>query len=121
MASIGTFIIYVFLMTAVIHPSLGTRLTARACEGRVLHIECPNRILIDWAHYDRRNENTCRGAFVWWSSDYDLCYETTGIAKQAVEVRCHGKQSCSVAAIDAVFGDPCPDTKKYLEVRYRCL
>lgn len=34
---------------------------------------------------------------------------------------CANKQSCSVLALDSVFGDPCPGTHKYLEVEYKCI
>ncbi|XP_078353647.1 rhamnose-binding lectin-like [Oculina patagonica] len=33
---------------------------------------------------------------------------------------CQGKQYCDLQAKNSVYGDPCPGTRKYLEVRYRC-
>ncbi len=35
--------------------------------------------------------------------------------------RCDGKTSCRMAVNSHVFGDPCPGTKKYVEVHYACL
>ena len=37
-----------------------------------------------------------------------------------LQFRCESKESCSVEAHAAVFGDPCVGTSKYLEVDYRC-
>ncbi|XP_075328725.1 L-rhamnose-binding lectin CSL3-like, partial [Odontesthes bonariensis] len=34
---------------------------------------------------------------------------------------CNGKSSCSINAINSVFGDPCPGTYKYLELAYTCI
>ena len=39
----------------------------------------------------------------------------------AVAERCDGEQSCQFSAHNGVFGDPCPRTRKYLEVKYRCV
>ena len=36
--------------------------------------------------------------------------------------RCNGTRKCSVTASNVHFdGDPCPGTKKYLEIEYQCL
>ena len=37
------------------------------------------------------------------------------------KLSCMNKQSCSVDASNTVFGDPCENTFKYLEVEYLCL
>ena len=34
--------------------------------------------------------------------------------------RCDHKKSCEIQASSAIFGDPCPNTPKYLEVTYFC-
>lgn len=34
--------------------------------------------------------------------------------------RCEGHQNCTFAATNSLFGDPCPGTKKYIEIRYHC-
>lgn len=36
-------------------------------------------------------------------------------------VRCNGKTRCTVPASSEVFTDPCPGTRKYVEVQYQCL
>lgn len=33
---------------------------------------------------------------------------------------CQAKQSCQLLASNAIFGDACPGTQKYLEVHYQC-
>lgn len=35
--------------------------------------------------------------------------------------RCNNRERCSVPASSDVFTDPCPGTRKYLEVQYQCL
>ena len=38
-----------------------------------------------------------------------------------VTERCEGKTSCDFRANNGAFGDPCPRTRKYLEVQYQCV
>ncbi len=33
---------------------------------------------------------------------------------------CDGLQTCDIAASNDVFGDPCVETNKYLEITYKC-
>lgn len=35
--------------------------------------------------------------------------------------RCNDQQNCSIVASTSQFGDPCPNTHKYLEAHYRCI
>lgn len=35
-------------------------------------------------------------------------------------LRCDGKEKCTFRVNNDVFGDPCPDTFKYIEVQYYC-
>eukprot|EP00959_Pyramimonas_sp_CCMP1952_P199961 4182477-Pyramimonas_sp.AAC.1 len=37
-----------------------------------------------------------------------------------VEKICYGKSSCTIPALDSVFGDPCPGQSKWLQVAMRC-
>ncbi|GFT67574.1 latrophilin Cirl [Trichonephila clavipes] len=39
----------------------------------------------------------------------------------ALTIRCGMKNSCSLSASPALFGDPCPGTPKYLEAHYQCV
>ena len=39
-----------------------------------------------------------------------------------VRLKCNEKVSCELCAASSVFGhDPCKDTYKYLEVKYKCV
>jgi len=46
------------------------------------------------------------------------CRASNSLTK--VKGECQGMQSCSVLAVNDVFGDPCRRTTKYLEVAYKC-
>lgn len=35
--------------------------------------------------------------------------------------RCTNKSECEIQASNSLFGNPCPDSSKYLEVHYRCI
>ena len=35
--------------------------------------------------------------------------------------RCEGRQWCVVGASNGQFGDPCPGTSKYLQLKYKCV
>ena len=37
-----------------------------------------------------------------------------------VRKTCQNKMVCKVQVTDAVYGDPCPGTFKYLQLHYRC-
>ena len=39
---------------------------------------------------------------------------------QMVKDKCNGKNFCEVEASNEVFGNPCGETHKYLEVQYHC-
>ncbi len=38
-----------------------------------------------------------------------------------VQKQCDGGQTCRVLASNSVFGDPCPNTYKYLEIEFDCV
>ena len=38
-----------------------------------------------------------------------------------VSAACQGETSCTVQALNSVFGDPCGGTYKYLTVNYACM
>ncbi|XP_078673409.1 uncharacterized protein LOC144912263 [Branchiostoma floridae x Branchiostoma belcheri] len=91
--------------------------TARVCENRTLSLRCPigQRIDIISAMYGR----TCRFARVCGGPARNSTCNSTNSFKEVTKF-CHGKESCSVSASNSVFGDPCPDTLKYLDVVYAC-
>lgn len=44
-----------------------------------------------------------------------------GNSLSIVQGKCNNKARCRLRANNRVFGDPCPGTYKYLEVKYRCI
>ncbi|XP_078381468.1 L-rhamnose-binding lectin CSL3-like isoform X2 [Oculina patagonica] len=95
--------------------SRGTLL--RICENHSDSISCPwgQRINILSANYGRTTgrhicpdpaiNTNCRG----WGS------------LSTVRNECQGEGYCKLEATNYVFGDPCQGTRKYLEVRYKCV
>ncbi|XP_064626823.1 adhesion G protein-coupled receptor L2-like isoform X4 [Lineus longissimus] len=92
---------------------------ALACEGGTMPLRCPAnmRIHIKWANYGRYSLSVCNQHRVTgkWST---RCMSVRSLS--IVSERCHDRQSCVLQVQNNVFGDPCPDTVKYLEVRYSC-
>jgi len=91
----------------------------RVCEGGTMNIDCAGRgigvINIQEASYGRQHgPDVCPHAA---TSDQD-CHEIT--STDIVSDACQGETSCSVAATNGVFGDPCGGTYKYLTVNYDC-
>ncbi|KAI8503390.1 hypothetical protein Bbelb_192110 [Branchiostoma belcheri] len=76
----------------------------RVGEDEVLKMTCPGveRIRVEAAMYGVRPD--CR----------------SGNSLRRVRNICQGRSACSVPASNAVFGDPCVQTYKYLEVEYTC-
>lgn len=52
--------------------------------------------------------------FVW------LFSNSSPESDQMVKEKCNGKNFCEVEASNEVFGNPCGETHKYLEVQYHC-
>ncbi|KAM9705201.1 L-rhamnose-binding lectin CSL3-like [Menidia menidia] len=89
-----------------------------ACEGSVAQLKCAQSqvISVQRAVYGRRDRTTCITGRP--ASQIENVRCSTPANK--VAERCNGKSSCSVDAINSVFGDPCYGTYKYLEVDYTC-
>ncbi|XP_072178337.1 L-rhamnose-binding lectin CSL3-like [Diadema setosum] len=90
----------------------------RVCEHSTLNLSCPSgqTIIIGDALYGRTT-----GASVCPSSSIrtENCRASSSLFR--VKNSCEGRNSCSVAATNGVFGDPCVGTYKYLEVQYDCV
>lgn len=93
-----------------------TAITERACEGSTLYLTCPQgqSINVTYANYGRSNLFVCPAG----GQQNTNCYSGSSI--QTVRNTCQGQNQCSISASDALFGDPCPRTYKYLEVDYEC-
>ncbi|KAA8588740.1 hypothetical protein FQN60_010085 [Etheostoma spectabile] len=98
--------------------------TAHACEGDTLIIECPSRtsVAVLSAFYGRRvpNQYLCPSANTNTSVEEDKeC--TSSVAIEKVLSECQDRRSCTIPVFSPVFGqDPCPLTRKYLLVAYKC-
>ena len=49
-----------------------------------------------------------------------LFFNSSPESDQMVKDKCNGKNFCEVEASNEVFGNPCGETHKYLEVQYHC-
>ena len=91
----------------------------RACESQTLDIDCAGEgaglINIQEASYGRQHgPDVCPHSA---TSNQD-CHEVTSLS--VVAGFCQGQESCSVGALNSIFGDPCQGTFKYLTVLYDC-
>ncbi|RMX46461.1 hypothetical protein pdam_00000540, partial [Pocillopora damicornis] len=88
------------------------------CEGGKRTISCDNdqrTIDVVDANYGRLDSNTCHHSAV---SDTN-CKAANSLF--IVRLKCNEEASCELHADSLVFGDPCPGTYKYLEVKYKCV
>ncbi|XP_059142872.1 adhesion G protein-coupled receptor L3-like isoform X5 [Physella acuta] len=90
-----------------------------ACENDTLKLECSfgEVIRIDRANYGRFSLMVCNphGLTEGWNTN---CFQPRTF--EIISVRCDGRQACSLLVDSHVFGDPCPSTHKYAEVRFSC-
>lgn len=84
------------------------------CEGSIMIIECPTgKIRIEEANYGKPSDIEC-------TTGTTYCQGKDSVTK--VKSECDEETSCSIEATNAVFGpDPCPNIKKYLEVKFTCV
>eukprot|EP00058_Branchiostoma_floridae_P006984 XP_002592472.1 hypothetical protein BRAFLDRAFT_68958 [Branchiostoma floridae] len=94
-----------------------TTTDATVCEHETMNLHCRpgEEISILRANYGRTSRNPPCGG----TSTLTSC-RTQGSLDIVMEA-CQGERDCSVYASNTVFGDPCVDHKKYLEVEYICL
>ncbi|XP_047136874.1 uncharacterized protein LOC100202072 isoform X2 [Hydra vulgaris] len=90
---------------------------ARSCEGNDLKIDCKDEGTIEvvYANYGRTSSGICPG-----SMDSNTKCDNHKKSLQVVRNSCSSRTSCVIKAVNAVFGDPCVGTYKYLEVQYYC-
>eukprot|EP00854_Cymbomonas_tetramitiformis_P001562 gene1562-2195_t len=111
-----------------------------ANEGERIDLVCPEGMRMDkvlFASYGRpkgrcnaHQITNCDLTKTWIPCDYmgyevnDQCHSDNGkppyFSIDRVESHCYGKFSCSIPSSNAVFGDPCPSTDKWLSVALRC-
>ena len=99
-----------------------TRRTLRGCEGETVELSCPQdqTVSVIRANYGRLSRDICSDN----SEREPQTWSTRCIQPRTlreVTSRCSsGDSQCSLQVSSQVFGDPCPDTPKYLEVVYTC-
>ncbi|XP_073981342.1 L-rhamnose-binding lectin ELEL-1-like [Rhodnius prolixus] len=89
-----------------------------ACEHHELLIGCHNDsyLRIENVTYGRKSRAICP----WDGSMFRVdCVAETGL--NIMQSRCNNFRNCTVNASNTVFGDPCFNTYKYLEVEYSCI
>ncbi|XP_015794803.1 A-agglutinin anchorage subunit [Tetranychus urticae] len=93
--------------------------TATACENSVLEIVCEKDTHINLirANFGRFSIQTCNE-----HGSHEMKVDCVSpISFRVMEESCGMKQSCVIPANSGHFGDPCPETPKYLEAHYQCL
>ncbi|CAH1249790.1 TRIM71 [Branchiostoma lanceolatum] len=97
-----------------------------ACEGKTMELSCAadKLLVIDDAFYGRRTKKGC-GCHWLLLKGCNKCEKTDNspdaVSPHAdVRLTCQGVQQCSEKVTKMNFRDPCPGTKKYLEVSYHC-
>lgn len=86
------------------------------CEGGSLYIYCPagSYLVVFSANYGRLSSDVCPGP-----GSNNINCESPG-SVDVVRNYCEGLTNCQLEASNAMFGDPCPGTHKYLEVNIGC-
>lgn len=86
------------------------------CEGFTKNIRCQDdqHLYIHRAFYGRSNSVTC--------SDSRAQQISCSMPDVFVAIShwCNGERECTLAASNRTFGDPCPQTSKYLSLQYSC-
>ncbi|XP_035714297.1 latrophilin-like protein 1 isoform X2 [Folsomia candida] len=117
----GSFIlVLVFILGALVPLEYAEgKQTAYACEGSALRLDCePGKVIhLIRAIYGRFSITICNeNGNTEWSVN---CGSPKSIL--VLNGTCNYQRSCSVIASTKTFGDPCPGTRKYLEVQYQCI
>ena len=91
------------------------------CEGSSLEISCKPDEYISTirANYGRLADNICNNINTSVRSWSTRCVQPTSL-RSVVSVCGEERSECSVQVSDHLFGDPCPNTPKYLELVYTC-
>lgn len=103
-----------------VYPSSKDQKVAFACQDSYIYLNCTGRgerIRILLANYGRFSLVVCNQDGI--NKGWDLQCSSKKTLKVVGE-RCDGNQNCTFAASNYLFGDPCPGTKKYIEIRYYC-
>jgi len=99
----------------VVYKCLTKQPTGLACEGNSLNITCPpnTQLTINDAFYGRTEYDWCAHP-----NRANLQCSASGVLDKVRQL-CPSAP-CDLSAADANFGDPCPDTFKYLSLDWTC-
>merc|ERR1719427_299590 len=101
----------------------GVFFTKTTCENDVMTLRChdhrSSRLFISNVFYGRRNPNKCSAGKKSSLVPTGGCQSTRAMDK--VARNCHGRFQCRLKVSSHIFGDPCPQTSKYLHVVYMCI
>ncbi|XP_062580540.1 L-rhamnose-binding lectin ELEL-1-like [Saccostrea cucullata] len=87
------------------------------CDGQKGFIRCTKgaKIQILSANYGRTDERVCPSGKI----NTRTCHLKSSEIK--TKWNCNGYRTCHLQADAQQFGDPCQNSSKYLEVKYRCV
>ena len=86
------------------------------CDGQRGSIHCgEGKIKILSANFGRTNGDICPGG----NTVARTCRSKTALNR--VKWNCNGYRICHLHASNQLFGNPCVNVSKYLEVKYRCV
>jgi len=108
----------VLVICAVNSTEGSDRRTKYGCEGTTVDIECEEGRVINLvrANFGRFSISICNDmGNTTWSTN---CIQPTTLRE--LKKRCGSKARCRIPVSSRLFGDPCPDTHKYVEVHYTC-
>ncbi|VDI14319.1 Hypothetical predicted protein [Mytilus galloprovincialis] len=107
--------VFLLLLVIVIQTDASKRKEV-ICEDSKTTLSCPSNqvIKIRQAWYGRYNKRTCKHK----SIKTTRC--STNKPRGITMKNCNGRKSCTVAANNRLYGDPCPGTHKYVTVTYYC-
>ncbi|XP_049826771.1 L-rhamnose-binding lectin ELEL-1-like [Aethina tumida] len=93
--------------------------TKIVCEGGTGVLDCGTRVIeILCANYGRLDLETCKRTDTSVQNSVN-CRAPNSLS--IVKQQCNDKHTCTLNASNSVFGDPCANTTKYLEVEYECI
>ena len=117
----STIISLITISSLTLHSQVSAhRRKAVGCEGSRLELYCEGEKVISVlrANYGRISSSVCgesRGEE--WST---RCIQPRTLREVTSRCSSHSGSLCSLEVSSTVFGDPCPNTPKYLEVVYTC-
>ena len=107
----------IFILTMCSSAFCSLKKQVFACEGSLLSLSCERGTVINIirANFGRFSNSVCPSSNMYTNTQ---CIQPTSL--RVLNTLCGGKSTCSVPVSTGQFGDPCPDTPKYLQLLYAC-